>query len=70
VSAKKPEVEMVHFGARIAYLSNNVIVPIVKWLDPWGEACEREQAVVCVAGDPQQGWFTIVMAEFEPPTVH
>jgi len=51
-------------------LSDGTVLPITNYFDEWGEDCEPEDAVTCVAGTDAFGWLSIDLTEFDWPTVH
>jgi hypothetical protein len=67
---KPPEVVMIHRGRRLAYLADNRTIPITNWIGVDGADCTPSEAIVCVAGTDEIGWFTIDLLTFEVPTLH
>jgi hypothetical protein len=62
-------VTMVHRRKRIAVASNGVAYPITHFFDEWGDDCEPEVALTCVAGAGRT-WFTVDLTRFQPPVFH
>jgi hypothetical protein len=58
------EVAMMNIGQRIAVLDDDEIIEITDFIDKHGEFCEPEDAVICVAGDEETGWWSIRISEF------
>ena len=68
--AARPEVWQVNMGQGMAYLDDGRVVPITNWFDTDGDDCGPEEAVVCVAGHEDIGWYTIDLRERRYVTVH
>lgn len=54
----------------VVVMSDGTEIPITNYFDEWGEECEPDDAVTCVAGSDSYGWITIDLTEFEQITVH
>lgn len=64
-------VDAINRGGSIALLSADLIVPITNWLDVFGEECDPDDAVSCVAGPDESGyWYAIDLTQFPAATVH
>lgn len=70
MAEKRPDVVMIHRGQRLAYLDDSRVIPITNWIGINGQDCLPNEAIVCVAGSDETGWFTIDLLAFEVPTVH
>jgi hypothetical protein len=54
----------------IALLSNDALVPIVEWVGRDGEPCSPWDAVSCVCGSDEFGWFSVDLSAYPTMTVH
>lgn len=59
-----------NYKSRQALLSDNRLVPITHWYDPDGDECEIDEAVSCVCGSDETGWFSVLLNEFEFQRMH
>ncbi len=58
------DVKAVNRGRAMAMLDCGCFVPITEWFGEDGEDCAPDDAIVCVAGDDDHGWFTIDLVAF------
>jgi len=65
-----PDIQFINRLQSFAMLDNMCIVPVTHWFDRRGEDCSPQDAVVCVAGSDEHGWFTVDLLEFSYVTVH
>jgi hypothetical protein len=49
----------------LALTDADEVVPITNWLDAEGDECERDEAVMALAGQDGIGWFSLVLDHFE-----
>jgi len=54
----------------LAILSDNTSVPITHYIDNNGDECTRDRAAAFVAGADDVGWFTALLSDYRPATVH
>lgn len=66
IEQEETYVEAVNLKERIALMSNGEVLPIIKFLDMFGEDCDDPQeAVGAVAGPDADGkWAAIMLSEF------
>lgn len=65
------DVEAINTTDGFALLENGEALPITDWLDEYGDDCEPEHAVVCVAGPDASGqWYSIGLSGFEQRRLH
>jgi hypothetical protein len=64
------EVQAIHRGNGVALLACGCSVPITDWFGKDGEDCAPKDAIVCVGGDDDHGWFMIDLVALEIVTVH
>ena len=67
---READVLMVNREKRIALLTDNRIVPVTHWFGTRGEECIPANAVTCVAGNDDAGWFAIDLQMFGYAKVH
>ena len=67
---KKLDVLGIHRSQGIALMNCDCHVPVTEWFDATGQDCEPEDAIVCVCGDEDHGWFTVDLEAFQVVTVH
>ncbi|HEY7822215.1 MAG TPA: hypothetical protein VIG24_05260 [Acidimicrobiia bacterium] len=65
-----PDVQFISHTGKLAVLSDNTTVPVTHWFGYDGVECEPAQAVSCVAGDDEVGWFAIDLVESNYARVH
>ena len=67
-----PEVVMINRKRALALLEGGDIVPVTNWFDDRGEECDPDDAVACVCGNDETGWYVIHFAQhdFVYATVH
>lgn len=54
----------------IAYTEDGQALPVTNWFDEWGEDCDADDAVTCVAGPDKDGlWLTIDFRQMEQVTI-
>lgn len=58
------QVIAVHREKEVAMLDDGALIPVTNWLDEDGEFCEADDAAVCVAGNDEEGWYTIDLSSF------
>lgn len=55
----------------IVLLCDGGSVDITHWFDCFGDECEPDDAISCVAGpDPAGLWYSIDLSFFNPVTIH
>jgi hypothetical protein len=62
-----PMICMIDRGQGVAMNEAGQVFPITKWIDDEGEDLtfeERGQAVACVAGHDEFGWYSIDLTKF------
>ena len=64
------EVAFVNPEQNFALLTNGYTVPVIHWFNRMGEDCTSHDAVVCVAGSDDLGWFTIDLIGLDNVRVH
>jgi hypothetical protein len=64
------EVAMVHFRYQKAILTDGREVPVTHWFDGRGSKCKPREAVTCVCGSDEAGWFAVDLEAFGPATLH
>lgn len=64
------DVAAVHFRYQTAVLTNGVSVPVTHWFDRRGAKCRPRDAVTCVCGSNEMGWFAVDLEAFGPATIH
>lgn len=64
------EVEAVFYEQAQALLADGRSIPVTDWLDEWGEPCDPDDAIACVAGSDAVGWIAIPLEQFEEATIH
>jgi hypothetical protein len=67
---KAQEVSAINRARGIAMLECGCYVPVIEWFSKEGKDCDPDDAIVCVAGDDEHGWFTVDLVAFEIVTVH
>ena len=67
---KELEVLVVYYRYQKAILTNGVNVPVTHWFDRRGGKCKPQEAVTCVCGNDEVGWFAVDLEHFGPATVH
>jgi hypothetical protein len=55
---------------RIAILNCDCQIPVTDWFDKNGKDCSPENAIICVCGDDDHGWFTVDLEALKTVTVH
>jgi hypothetical protein len=72
--AEDPSVELdvivVNRSLGVAILNNGSHIPVAYWFGTKAEECHPVDAVSCVAGDDNVGWFSIDLIKFQYATVH
>jgi hypothetical protein len=63
-------IEFINRAQGFALLTNLCIVPVIHWFDRRGEDCVPADAVVCVTGSDQFGWYTVDLERFGRVVVH
>ena len=58
-------VDAVNRGTAQALLSNEKIVPITHWFDIDGGECDPAEAVRCVCGSDDDGWFSVELKFYD-----
>lgn len=66
----EPDVVAIDRSGCKALLTCTCLVPVTHWLDRMGENCLPDEAVVCVCGNDDHGWFVVDLEAFEYVTVH
>lgn len=61
---RKPDVIGVHRERQLAMLDTGALVPVKHWLDTQGEFCSPTEAVACVAGNEEMGWWAIDLTAY------
>lgn len=61
----QPDVMAIHRIQQIAILDNLTVVPVTHWFNRRGDECESKDAVVCVCGADEVGWYTIDLVNFD-----
>jgi hypothetical protein len=64
------EVTMILFRYQKAVLNNGLNVPVTHWFGRRGEKCAPREAVTCVCGSDDIGWFAVDLEEFGPAVIH
>lgn len=64
------DVLMINRIDKTAILTCNCQVPVTHWFDWQGFDCEPVDALSCVCGDEQHGWFVLDLSNFDYATVH
>lgn len=65
-----PDILFINRAAQIAVLTDNRAVPVTHWFTRGGEECGPEDAIACVAGHDDIGWYAVDLAAQEYVTVH
>jgi hypothetical protein len=60
----------VDLNAMTITLANGDHLSITNMFDDQGEECDPDEAVVVVAGDNDNGWWTVPLAWAEDETLH
>lgn len=63
-----PVVELINLTSGYVLFSGGMVLPITAYIGADGNDCDRGDAIVCVAGSDEHGWFTISVGEGE--TLH
>lgn len=58
------EITGVNRHLRCAVLDHDVYLWVTSWLDDDGDECDPDDAVACVAGDDEHGWWAIDLTQF------
>lgn len=64
------EVQVIHFRYEKAILTDGRQVPVTHWFDDRGSKCKPREAVTCVCGSDETGWFAVDLEHFGPATIH
>lgn len=64
------EIQAIHRNERVALLNCGCTIPVTDWFGKDGADCAPRDAIVCVAGDDNHGWFMIDLQAFQIVTVH
>lgn len=67
---QRPDVLLINRDHCIAVLTDSSNVPVVHWFDIFGEECDPDDAVTCVAGSDEKGWYAVDLQNFDYATVH
>lgn len=71
MSAEKgPDVLAINRVQRVALTDCGCQIPVTSWFDATGQDCDPADAIVCVCGDDDHGWFTVDLEAFKTVTVH
>jgi hypothetical protein len=62
------EVDVVMIDERQVLMCSGTLLPVTNWFDDDGDECEPDDAVTCVAGDDERGWYSIEILPAD--TVH
>jgi hypothetical protein len=54
----------------VALLSDSRKVPVTHWFDTRGRQCSPKEAVTCVAGSDDVGWFALDLDGLALATIH
>lgn len=66
----QPDVQAVNRNEDIVLLDDDTIIPITDYFDVGGRPCAPEDAVTCVAGQIDRGWWSINLRDFTPIARH
>lgn len=64
------DIEAVNRAQAIALLSDGTTLPVTNWFDSWGDECEPQEAVSCVAGQEGSDWWSIDLSQFASTPTH
>jgi hypothetical protein len=64
------DVMAIHYKDAKAVLTCGCHVPVTHWFDWQGFDCEAKDALTCVCGDEEHGWFVLDLGNFDHATVH
>ena len=67
---REVNVTFINRAQNFALLDTGFIVPVIHWFNTDGDDCNSKEAVVCVCGSEQFGWFIIDLTTFDYMTVH
>jgi hypothetical protein len=54
----------IHREKQLAMLEDGSLIPVTHWIDEDGDDCPADEAVVCVAGTDEGGWYTVDLSDF------
>lgn len=59
-----PEITGVNRHLGCAVVDHETYIWVTRWLDDEGDECEAPEAVACIAGDDENGWWSIDLTAF------
>jgi hypothetical protein len=54
----------IHREKNLAMLDDGSVITVTHWMDEDGDFCLAKDAIVCVAGSDEAGWYTIDLSFF------
>lgn len=63
-------IAMIDHDERVVMFDDGRSLPITHYFDAFGDDCEPDDAVSCVAGAEGKGWYTIDLRCYIPASIH